>query len=424
MLYGFVCKNFSSYKDESVFTMLADNIKEYDDINTFESKHGKVLKSALIYGANGGGKSNYIDAIQKMREMVGISMLDRRTIGSIESFKFNKDSLKEPICFEINFSIEDILYTYGFEILNNTINKEWLYKKVSRTVMLLNRKSSDWKDIELCGELKSAEEIKRYTRKDTLFISTACNFNIELADKIVTWFSEIKILGSDLNPSYTIEYMDKNSYAKEQIVKYLQKADIGIEDLSYQIESEELPSTEDNSLLRDLINSLEVDGNNVELKIAKQSIDIKTKHTIYDNDKNAYESILIPFTRYQSEGTKKLFTLLGPILESLQKGSVLIIDEIDSKLHPSILRLILSMYNSIHMNKKNAQLICTTHDVLLLNEDIRRDQVWFVEKNSYGESQLYSLMDFRGVRKDDPILKNYLLGAYGAIPFKQGSDVL
>ncbi|WP_455542938.1 AAA family ATPase [Intestinibacter sp.] len=422
MLRGFMCKNFSSYRNELEFTMEAANIKEFNDINTFDTKYGKMLKSTVVYGANAGGKSNFIKAIDTMRLMVGMSMLDRNIIKQIEYFKFNTESNKEPIVFEISFAMNDILYTYGFEVLDKLVNKEWLYKKSSRTVPILERKSPEWEEITLHGDLKDGEAIKRYTRKDSLFISTAATFNIELAEDIMQWFSDIKILGPDSGPSDTLDSIEENDKYKEDVLEYLQKADIGIEDVTYEIKNEISEEISDRKFIRNFIAHYGFDDN-IKIKIAKKSVDMKSKHNVYDDDNNLVDSIFLPFARYESEGTKKLFNILGPIFEALDKGSLLIIDEIDSKLHPAIVRLILNMFNSIHINKNNAQLICTTHDVLLLNENIRRDQIWFAEKDMYGESELYSLMDFKGVRKDDPILKNYLLGIYGAIPFKKGSEI-
>lgn len=422
MLNGFMCENFSSYKEEATFTMLASNIKEFNDINTFDTKYGKMLKSAMIYGANAGGKSNFIKAIETMRIMVGMSMLDRNLIKQIDSFKFNTTSDKKPIVFEMSFTINDVLYTYGFKVLDQMINEEWLYKKLKRTVKLLDRTSPEWKDITLCGDLKDGEAIKRYTRKDSLFISTATTFNIELAEDITKWFSEITILEPDSSPADTVEFIEKKEDAKERILRYLQKADIGIEDVDYEIKSEESEETPNLNIIKNIMEGYEP-NENIKIKIAQKSVKINSKHNVYDEDKNLVDSVLLPFSRYESEGTKKLFTLLGPIFEALDRGSLLIIDELDSKLHPAIVRLIINMFNTIHINKKNAQLITSTHDVLLLNENIRRDQVWFAEKNTYGESELYSLMDFTGVRKDDPILKNYLLGMYGAVPFKKGSEI-
>lgn len=422
MLNGFMCKNFSSYKEETTFTMLASNIKEFNDINTFYTKHGKMLKSAIIYGANAGGKTNFIKAIDKMRDIVATSMLDRMAIKKVEPFIFNTGSIKEPMVFETSFTIKDVLYTYGFEILNSTINKEWLDKKLSRKVTILERTSPNWEDIKLKGDLKDAESIKRYTRKDSLFISTASTFNIELADNIVEWFLNMTILGPDLSPTKTIDFIKENENYKDRILNCLQKADIGIEDLYYEIKNEELDEVSHLNEIKPFIEDYE-HNDKIKLKITKKSYDIQTKHNIYDESNNHVDSMLVPFGKYESDGTKKLFSLLGPVFYALDRGSLLIIDELDSKLHPAIVRLIINMFNTIHINKKNAQLITSTHDVLLLNENIRRDQVWFAEKNIYGESELYSLMDFTGIRKDDPIFKNYLLGVYGATPFRKGCEI-
>jgi hypothetical protein len=144
---------------------------------------------------------------------------------------------------------------------------------------------------------------------------------------------------------------------------------------------------------------------------------------VYDEDKKIAYDIELSFLKYQSKGTIKFFELLGPILDVLENGKVLVVDEIDSRLHCGIVEYILEMFNSIDKNSKNGQLICNTHNVLLLDEDIRRDQIWFIQKDNYGESELYSLDDFKDVRKDDPKLKKYLLGVYGAIPNMNRDDI-
>ena len=146
-----------------------------------------------------------------------------------------------------------------------------------------------------------------------------------------------------------------------------------------------------------------------------RTVALTTKHHIYSaNWENA--GIISTPVVFESAGTKKLFEIAGPIIKALENGSVVFIDEIDSRLHPMLVRFLVMMFNSISKNPKNAQLICSTHDVLLLDEDIRRDQVYFTEKDEYGVSTLYSLTDFKGVRKESKLLKQYLLGAFGATP--------
>ncbi|MGL5328777.1 MAG: AAA family ATPase [Peptostreptococcaceae bacterium] len=422
MLYGFTCKNYASYNEECIFSMEASKIKDYDDINTTTTTQGKILKSTFLYGPNGGGKSNLIKGIQYMRSLVMGSVLEPRLLRINEPFRLNNTSKELPTTFEMSFIIEETLYTYGFEIYKNTISREWLYKKQKRETLLFERTSPNYEDINLSSEFKSAEEIKKHTRKDALFLTTASMLNISKATEIIDWFSKLNILmnsSSDYNHS-TIDYIEEKEEIKDIILDYLKKADIGIDGIDYDIQNVDIDENEREELLNNFRNSNNINIDNSKINMSAQKVEINTKHNIYNEKKEVVGEVQLPFEKYQSEGTKKLFALLGPILKSLHEGDVLIIDEIDSKLHPSIVRFIISMFNSIDKNKNNGQLICNTHDVMLLQEDIRRDQIWFVEKNQYGESEIYSLSDFKGVRKNDSILKKYLLGVYGAIPFKRG----
>ena len=146
-----------------------------------------------------------------------------------------------------------------------------------------------------------------------------------------------------------------------------------------------------------------------------KTVSLITKHYYYDEKWEKTGIISTPLL-FESAGTKKLFEIAGPIIKALANGSVVFIDEIDSRLHPMLVRFLVMLFNSISKNPKNAQLICTTHNVLLLDEEIRRDQIYFTEKDEYGVSKLYSLTDFKGVRKESKLLKQYLLGVFGATP--------
>jgi len=372
------------------------------------------LKSALIYGANASGKTNFVKALICMRNMVLRSVVDKEPIKRIEPFKFSADSDGEPTQFEVAFLLEDSLYRYGFELFKGQINKEWLFKKVSRNTPVFYRGGSDWETIKLHGEMKDAEGIKKHTRRDSLFISTAALLNIELADKILKWFSSLAIFTLERwSPGFTIDYLEGGEERKSNVLKYLKKADIGIEDFDIQIKDMKL----DESMKEALIpTGLLPHKEFLTVDVKRREVDIRTRHSVYGANMKVVDRIELPFLKYQSQGTIKFFELLGPILNCLEQGNVLVVDEIDARLHCSIVRFILSLFNSIDKNPRNAQLICNTHDVLILEEEIRRDQIWFVQKNSYGESELYSLNDFKNVRKNDPILKKYLLGVYGAVP--------
>jgi AAA15 family ATPase/GTPase len=318
--------------------------------------------------------------------------------------------------FESSFIIEGVLYEYGFEIAENQILSEWLRKKSSRTTMILSRQGPHYNSIELKGELKEAEPVTKFIDSSALSITIMAKFNIHTAKLIKEYFSQIFIFSGESIPAYfTAQYISKDNVQKEEILKCLKYADFGIDDIEVDIEEQGVASIR--NFLPDVANENYLGRQHTEKGQKLVTIDINTFHLVYDNSKQIVEKLKLPFKKYQSTGTLKFFEMLGPLLDTLKKGKVIIIDEIDARLHCALVRYILSLFNSIDSNPKNAQLICNTHDVLLLEENLRRDQIWFVQKNTYGESELYSLNDFNNVRKEDPILKKYLLGTYGAIPF-------
>lgn len=419
MLIGFSMKNYSSYKDEANLSLLSSSKKEYERFNTFDINNIKLLKSALIYGPNGSGKTNLIDGLSFMRDMVLRSVMNGDLSSQCESFKFRINSKNNPSHFEIVFTEENTIYTYGFEILKGRVHKEWLYRKVKREVTVFERNAPEWESIKLCGEMKQAENIKRHTREDSLFITTADMLNIKLAGKIIKWFDKLSIIGSNFStPGLTINYIEKDIDNKDKVLSYLKKADLRIEDFEFEVEDMDL---EDGNELKEFLIKQKALDDNIKVNIKTRSVDIKTIHKVYDEHDEVADEIKLPLLRYQSSGTIKFFELIGPIIDVIDKGGVLVIDEIDSRLHCALVRFTLSLFNSIDKNPNNAQLICNTHDVLLLEEKIRRDQIWFVEKNEFSESELYSLEEFPNVRQDDLKLRKYLLGIYGAIPKLIGS---
>ena len=423
MLLGFSFENFASFYHETIFSMLASKKDEFLDLNTINTSHGRLLKSALIFGPNGSGKTNWVKALNFMQDMVFTSVIDKNILKRNENFKFFDSSYSQPTSFEISFIQNGIAYEYGFKILKDEIIEEWLNKKAKRTVPIFYRNNSDWNSIELRGSMKKAEKIKKFTRKDSLFLTTAAMFNIDVAEEILNWFSNLYILVDDFgSPKLTVDYIQEDIDNKAKVLNQLKIADIGIEDFDIQIRELDV----DNDLKEKLIQSAQknLSLNSMDkFKVKRKAIDLKTKHHVYDEDKKIAYDIELSFLKYQSKGTIKFFELLGPILDVLENGKVLVVDEIDSRLHCGIVEYILEMFNSIDKNSKNGQLICNTHNVLLLDEDIRRDQIWFIQKDNYGESELYSLDDFKDVRKDDPKLKKYLLGVYGAIPNMNRDDI-
>ena len=378
MLKSFKVRNFKSFRDEIEFSMEKGNTTGLENFNTIEDK--ELLKSAMLFGANASGKSNIFLAMAKMKEIIFNSSTDDTEYQIItDNFKFDLNSANEPVMFEIDFFQKDIEYIYGFEVLNGNINKEWLHRRVKSKADLFIRNAPDWESIKISSGFKEAEDLKKYTRPNALFLSIASRFNVEIATEIKEWFKNFKIISSDiLSNSFTLEMLNKE-IEKKKIINFLKTADLGIEDIILEKE------------------------------------DVKTIHQVYDSDNNITGNIEFDFN-FESEGTKKFLTLAGPIIDALENGKVLVIDELSSKLHYQLSDYIVRLFNSIDKNKNNAQLIFNSHLPLFLdNKEFRKDQIWFVEKDKFGKSKLYSLYDIN-VRKDLSYMKSYLLGKFGALP--------
>ena len=410
MLIGFTFKNFTSFYDENIFTMKSSGDTKFRELNTVKTKYGVLLKSAFILGANGSGKSNFIKAIDYMKSIVLAELsLQSKMISNVDNFAFYESSDKTPSLFEVEFIADDIVYEYGFELLNGEVNREYLHKKTKRKTPVFVRTSPDFNDISLSRDMDNVKELTKNTRRDTLFLYWANGGNNDIAMTIYRWFESIQIFDTEDTRRLlgaTIDYLESNKDGKENVLNLLQRADVNILDFDIEMSEE----NEQNRVMNRVLKKSFVD------KIPPlRTVSLTTKHNLYDVDWGKSGIVSTPVI-FESAGTRKLFEIAGPIIKALESGSVVFIDEIDSRLHPMLVRFLVMMFNSISKNPQNAQLICNTHDIMLLDEDIRRDQIYFTEKDEYGVSKLYALTDFKGVRKESKLLKQYLLGAFGATP--------
>lgn len=414
MLVGFTFENFASFYNNTEFAMtVSGNDSRYKELNTFSTPHGELLKSCFMYGANGSGKTNFIDALAFMKYIVTSELdVQSRIISKPNYFLFNNASKDKPTSFSIAFIVDGTLYDYGFSVLNNKIINEYLDKKDKRTVNVFTRSGSNFETIKINSkEFKNVEHVIKNTREDVLFLSWANFCNNEMAMKIYKWFDSIQIFDADDTHqllSVTVNYMEEHENVKKDIVDLMNKLGIPIDDFEIEITDSQMSET----LMAALKKSYKEKFKSI---MNVKNIDLKIKQKVYDKDWDNYTMSDFGF-ELESAGTKKLFEIAGPIISAINNGSVVLIDELDARLHPALVRHLVMMFNSLSHNPNNAQLICNTHDVTLLDEDIRRDQIYFLEKDEYGVSKLYSLCDFRGIRKDSKILKQYLLGVYGALP--------
>lgn len=419
MLVGFTFKNFTSFYNETEFAMtVSGSDSRFKELNTFNTPHGELLKSCLMYGANGSGKTNFINALSFMQSVVTSELdVQSRIISSPTYFLFQSGAKNMPMEFSVSFIVEEVLYDYGFSILNGKIVNEYLNKKKKRTVNVFTRSDSKFDSINLnTDDFKNVEHVIQNTREDVLFLSWANFCNNEIAMKIYDWFDKIQIFDADNTRqllSATINYMETTEDGKENIIELFNNVGVNIDDFEVELVEPKVNELLDAALkksYKDKFKSL----------MRFRNVDLKLKRKVYDDNWEGY-TISDFGIEIESSGTRKLFEIAGPIISAINNGSVVLIDEVDARLHPELVRHLVMMFNSISDNPNNAQLICNTHDVNLLDEDIRRDQIYFIEKDERGISDLYCLCDFRGVRKNSKILKQYLLGSYGALPQIRGN---
>lgn len=417
MLIEFRTANCLSFKDMAEFSMLASNDKTNEDNNTFLVNNRRILKSAAVYGANGSGKTNFVQAIDFMRDLV----LEESPIRNC-AYKLDRTMKDEPTFFEIIFIKNNIRYRYGFEIDRKSVLSEWLfYVPTTREASLFTREKQN---ITIGRSFREGRRLSDSIKKDKLFLSLVAELNGEsMAQSIIDWFKGMSVmsgLDSDLRNTTKMlsEEGERGEKRKKQILDILHRFDIQIEDIAIK-EREFVPivipanleiSDRDRAVI-DSLNTFFEKGSGEELP-PRVIIYRKT----YENGK---ESSIEEFDlrRQESDGTKKLFALAGSLARSLETGKTIVVDELESKLHPLVTKEIVKLFNSKISNKKNAQLIFTTHDTnLLQGNHFRRDQIWFTEKDKYGSSHLYSLLEYKP-RKDASFQKDYINGRYGAIPY-------
>ena len=425
MIIEFKVENFLSFKDLTTLSMVtARSFKEHKETHTIviDSKLS-LLKSAVIYGNNASGKSNLLQAMDFMKEIILNSFRDALLENSdrkfpLEKFALSSKSEQESSFFELSFFNNGTKYRYGFEIDYDKVVAEWLYHTTSKEVYLFKR---DLQNIEVNkSAFKEGLGKEDDVKENVLFISVLATLGKETSSSIVEWFKKFNIINGIHDRGHKRYTIDKLKSDKNFLnwvlyfIKYLEISNLTTteEDVN-EIDIETLREKENDEDLINLLTSI----HKIKSRQTKRD-QLKTYHRKYDENNVLIDTISFNFDKQESEGTKKLLYLLGPWYDTLKNGKVLIIDELDSRLHSHLtLRLIDFFHKS---NMKQAQLICAVHDISLLNkETFRRDQIWFVEKNQFGASELISLADFKTdtVRNKSAFDKNYLEGKYGAVPY-------
>lgn len=417
MLVQVSVRNFKVFKEETKLTLFASNYDKTtrEQENVFEvPKFGlRLLKSAVIYGANASGKTKLIDAVHFMKDFILNSSKESQQGEPINTrpFRLNTATATQPSMFEIVFIHEEEMFRYGFEVTSREVVSEWLYHRPNtKEVEIFYR---DGQSFSVHPKLfkKGAFLVKEdMVRNNTLMISFAAQHNDNLAKSVLAWLNKFRQI-SGLNEGGYIGYsMSRVEDSKNKFLALLKEADIGIEDISVsKMDSSNIPDS-----LPAVIKKKMEEGN------VTFYGKLKTIHTKFDENDLPAGTEEFGMDDEESSGTRKFFAVLGPIIRALENGEVLFVDEIDSKIHPNLVCKLVGLFNSVVTNPHNAQLIFNTHDTNLLGSGLfRRDQIWFVEKDRFGAASMYSLASFKtdeGGRKTDNFEENYLQGRYGGVP--------
>ena len=415
MIIEFTVGNFLSFKEKKTLTLEATNITEYRE-STIKIGNYKLLKSVVLYGANSSGKSNFIKAMSVMKNIV-MTSIEKTSISknNVIPFLLNSETEKLPSFFEVVFLINNIRFRYGFELDSTAIHGEWLFKlENKKEIPLFIRENNG---IGLTDDFEEGKGLEEKTRENALFLSVADQFNGKVSGEIIKWFNDwatISGLSHDNYRGVTLSLLEKKN-SKEKLLNFFKDLDLGFQELKLKKEKFQrsfLPQDLPTEILDDIVSDLE----------GKTIARVSTSHNKFDTLGNQIGFCDFDLRDQESSGTNKVIDISGPIFDTLLNGGILVVDELDAKLHPLMTAAITNLFNSPEYNVNNAQLIFATHDTNLLSYGkFRRDQIYFLEKDKFEASDLYSLIDYKEegtrIRKDRSFEKDYINGRYGAIPF-------
>jgi uncharacterized protein len=423
MLIEFSVENYRSFREQVTLSMIAAKLRardeqlDQDNVITVSDKLS-LVRSVAIYGANASGKSNLIKAFAMMRDFVRNSARGQAEDAiPVEPFLLDKETTHQPSTFEIVFLLDNIQYRYGFSATPERVLLEWLYYvPKSHEVKLFTREDAI---LDLGTQFREGRRLAEKTRKNALFLSVVAQFNGEISEKVVHYIRSHYFISENkdsYNVSETTKYLKDDAY-HNQIKNIIKTLDLDIEDIQYEepgiaIYARDAPKREDTPI------------SPLNLKF-KQVGSLVSVHQ-FTLPSGELREVRMPFQEMESLGTQKVLALSGPLLNILTNGYTLFLDEMDARLHPLITQTLLSLFHSPDTNPNNAQLIFVTHDTNLLDKRLlRRDQIYFTEKDKTSGTKLYSLAEFkleskngkRTIRNDSSYDDNYKRGRYGAIPY-------
>lgn len=408
-LIEFSFENFKAFKNKATFSMVSRKNLEY----TFEANGENLLKTSLIYGPNASGKTSILEAFNIMRRFILLSAnisenLEKKNLPHFP-FLASEESTQKPTSFEVAFSLtgeHEGVYRYSFAVLQDHVISEKLSQinsNGSEKVYL----SRDPNMIRVDFDFGDMKNLLKNIRKDTLFLSTSAQLNNSFALSLIKAFKDIiTVSGIFTNAEqFTVKKFKNESSYKERILTYLKTADFCITGGG--------------------THEIDVQGFEIKNEAGKALLEhtkgkddmVFFEHPVFDNSNNAISTFRLNLYQ-ESIGTQKFLSILGPVIDAIENGKVILVDEFDNSLHPILTKFIVDLFGSEKINSKNAQFIATTHDTSLLSykNDFLKDQFWFTEKDAQGSAKLFSLAEFK-MRNDTEYSKKYLEGRFGALPF-------
>ena len=396
MLISFTVENFKSIRDLQTLSLDARSDTHLEESHVIADGTTRLLKSVALFGPNASGKSNLATAFVWFRRFVSNSSKEGQAGQpiDIDPFRLSTTTENAPTHFEVEFLWNGYFYRYGFEVTRTAVESEWLYRRAkgaSKTAMLFKRSGQDF-DVS-ATLFKEGKGLNERTRANALFLSVCAQWNGPVATEVMQWMNRLRIL-SGLSESgffaFTAQQLQNPQY-QEHLLQLARTADFNITALRSEID--QTPNAKHKSM-------------------------IKTSHQKHDADGKPVGMVEFDLREDESQGTQKFIALAGPISHTLEEGSILVVDELEARLHPLLTQAIVALFQS-PANRHNAQLIFTTQDVLLMEPTLlRRDQIWFCEKDDQGATDLYTLADFdpNQVRPTSKFSRQYLLGIFGAVP--------
>ena len=423
MLLNFAVTNYRSIKERQVFSLMAVEGLPHEESLMHSEEGIPILPVALLFGANASGKSNILRALGTMQQMVlnSVRLNPDDTLDEYEPFLLDEESRNNDTEFEAEFIATtkqnvELHYRYGFSFSDKIISEEWLYRQEGNTneVELFTR-------IEGKVQVNETEFPEGKGKEDTLnsnrlFLSLIAQLNGTQSKEIISWFRRVAFITASRTEQYMTVTSDlfkrkenpienEISHYVDMALRFLSNIDVGITELSIEEVSVALPK-DDVEKLKKLISMDQ-----------HTTLKVESTHNRYNKQGEIIGNEIFRTERNESEGTQKITELLGVIFITLWAGSLLVIDELDAKLHPLLTRAIIQLFTNPEINVYGAQLVFTTHDTNQLHLDyVRRDEIWFTKKNPVEATELYSHIEFKDFDPSMDITEQYVNGRYGAIP--------